>query len=260
MLPMCLDMGVGCVPYSPQGKGRLTRPWGQQTAALEPSTRSPSPSTADADQPVVDAVQRVAEARGVPMAQVALAWVLSKPVVAAPIVGATKPHHLADAVAALDLTLTDDEIQSMEAPYTPQEPYWWWSSPWPDLRCHTRLRLPEVDPIHLRPDEQRPGLSRALLGRGDHPGGDGAVAQNNARLPLLRPRGGRRTRDERFFFFFFFKKKIRSDQRRALTDAWRPTKLTAPGTKPPDTPGTRPQQRGFARPCWSRRRRPGASG
>jgi aryl-alcohol dehydrogenase-like predicted oxidoreductase len=124
MLPMCLDMGVGAIPYSPQGKGRLTRPWGAQTQ------RSDKDSVAktfdlDIDQPVVDAVQKVAEARGVPMAQVALAWVLSKPVVSAPIVGATKSHHLADAVAALDLTLTDDEIQRLEESYTPQTPYWY---------------------------------------------------------------------------------------------------------------------------------------
>ena len=124
MLPMCLDMGVGCVPYSPQGKGRLTRPWGEQTQRSSVDVVAKSFDT-DADQPVVDAVQKVAEARGIAMSAVALAWVLSKPVVAAPIVGATKPHHLAGAVEALDVTLTDDEIRSMEEPYTPQEPYWW---------------------------------------------------------------------------------------------------------------------------------------
>ncbi|HEY0636578.1 MAG TPA: aldo/keto reductase [Pseudonocardiaceae bacterium] len=124
MLPMCADQGVGCIPYSPLGKGRLTRPWGEQTE------RSGQDAVArtfdlDVDRPVVDAVQRVAEARGVPMAQVAMAWVLSKPVVSAPIVGATKPHHLADAVTALDLTLTADELQALEEPYTPQAPYWY---------------------------------------------------------------------------------------------------------------------------------------
>jgi 1-deoxyxylulose-5-phosphate synthase len=72
----------------------------------------------DADQPIAEAVQHVAEARGIPMAQVALAWVLKNPVVAAPIVGATKLHHLADAVAALDIQLSDDEIQALEEPYT----------------------------------------------------------------------------------------------------------------------------------------------
>ena len=124
MLPMCADMGVGAVPYSPQGKGRLTRPWGQQTARAAVDEVAKSFDTA-ADQPIVEAVEAVAAGRGVPMAQVALAWLLTKPVVIAPIVGATKPQHLVDAVAALDLQLTDDEIHRMEAPYVPQAPYWW---------------------------------------------------------------------------------------------------------------------------------------
>ena len=79
----------------------------------------------DVDRPVVDAVQRVAESRGIPMSQVALAWLLVKPVVSAPIVGATKPHHLADAAAAVAITLTEEEIRQLEEPYTPQAPYWW---------------------------------------------------------------------------------------------------------------------------------------
>jgi aryl-alcohol dehydrogenase-like predicted oxidoreductase len=124
MLPMCLDMGVGCIPYSPLGKGRLTRPWGSRTnrADNDPVARS---FDLDVDQPVVEAVQRIATDRGVPMAQVALAWVLAKPVVSAPIVGATKPHHLADAAAALDAVLTVDEIETLESSYTTQPPYWW---------------------------------------------------------------------------------------------------------------------------------------
>jgi 1-deoxyxylulose-5-phosphate synthase len=124
MIPMCLDQGVGLTPYSPLAKGRATRPWGEQTA------RSSSDNVAkafdrDADQPVVDTVHKIAQARDVPMAQVALAWVLSKPVVSCPIVGATKPHHLADAVAALDLSLTDAELTELEQHYTPQDNYWW---------------------------------------------------------------------------------------------------------------------------------------
>ena len=124
MIPMCLDQGVGLTPYSPLAKGRATRPWGQQTA------RSSSDNVAkafdrDVDQPVVNAIQKVAEGRGVAMAQVALAWVLSKPVVSCPIVGATKPNHLQDAVAALALTLTDDEVTELETPYQPQDNYWW---------------------------------------------------------------------------------------------------------------------------------------
>lgn len=124
MLPMCLDTGVGAIPYSPQGKGRLTRPWGRQTARSERDTVAKS-FDLDVDKPVVDAVQRVAEQRGVPMAHVALAWVLGKPVVTAPVVGATRESHLADAVAALDVDLTDEEVEALEAPYTPQAPYWW---------------------------------------------------------------------------------------------------------------------------------------
>ena len=124
MIPMCLDQGVGLTPYSPLAKGRATRPWGEQTA------RSSSDSVAqafdrDVDKPVVDVVQRIAEARGLPMAQVALAWVLSKPVVSCPIVGATKPHHLHDAVAAVHVRLTDAELTALEERYTPQDNYWW---------------------------------------------------------------------------------------------------------------------------------------
>ena len=124
MIPTCLDQGVGLTPYSPLAKGRAARPWGEQTA------RSSADAVAkafdrDVDRPVIDAVQRIAEARGVPMAQVALAWVLSKPVVSCPIVGATKPHHLPDAVAALDLSLTEAEVADLEGPYTPQDNYWW---------------------------------------------------------------------------------------------------------------------------------------
>ena len=121
LMAMCGDMGVGLVPYSPQGKGRLARPWGEQSLR---STVDKIVQSFDSplDEPVVTAVQHVAEARGVTMAQVALAWVLNNPVVAAPIVGPTKERHLTDAVAAVDLELTDDEIEALEAPYTPRLP------------------------------------------------------------------------------------------------------------------------------------------
>ncbi|MCA4133440.1 aldo/keto reductase [Arthrobacter sp. M4] len=124
MIPLCADLGVGLVPYSPQGKGRLTRPWGQQTARSDVDAVART-FDSPADQPIIEAVERVADARGVSMAQIALSWVLRNPAVSAPIVGATKPHHLADAVAALDVRLSDEEVAQLEAPYRPQSPYWY---------------------------------------------------------------------------------------------------------------------------------------
>ncbi|GIE29560.1 NADP-dependent aryl-alcohol dehydrogenase [Actinoplanes italicus] len=124
MIPMCLDQGVGLTPYSPLAKGRAARPWGRTTERSS-ADRVATAFDRDADESVVHAIQKVAEDRGVPMAQVALAWVLSKPAVSCPIVGATKPNHLQDAVAALDLTLTADEIAELETPYRPQDNYWW---------------------------------------------------------------------------------------------------------------------------------------
>jgi len=121
MFGLLADQGVGSIPWSPLAKGRLARPWGERTqrSDTDPIGRR---YFGDADRPIAEAVQRVAEARGIPMAQVALAWVLKNPVVAAPIVGATKPHHLPDAVAALDVQLSDDEIRTLEEPYTPHLP------------------------------------------------------------------------------------------------------------------------------------------
>lgn len=123
LLPMCADMGVGVVPYSPQGKGRLARPWGEQSLR---STVDDVVKAFDSalDEPVVNAVQHIAEGRDVSMAQVALAWVLKNPVVSAPLVGATKSHHLNEAVAALNLHLTEDEIRVLEEPYTDHGPSW----------------------------------------------------------------------------------------------------------------------------------------
>jgi aryl-alcohol dehydrogenase-like predicted oxidoreductase len=123
LMAMCGDMGVGLVPYSPNGKGRLARPAGEQ------STRSTTDHVVQSfdsphDEPVIDAVQHLAHARGVTMAQVALGWVLRNPLVCAPIVGATKPHHLKQAVDALDLSLSDDEAATLEAPYVNTGPSW----------------------------------------------------------------------------------------------------------------------------------------
>ena len=100
----------------PSGTG-TTRAAGNPT--VDPDGR---PLFLDSDKAIVDEVERIAHERGVSMAQVAMAWVLKSPVVDAPIVGATKPHHLADAVAALDVTLTDDEVSALERPYVPRMP------------------------------------------------------------------------------------------------------------------------------------------
>jgi 1-deoxyxylulose-5-phosphate synthase len=118
MLPLCLDQGIGVIPWSPLARGRLTRPWDEVTNRSEKDEFGRSLYGA-ADRPVVDAVGQVADQRGIPRAQVALAWLLAKPGITAPIVGATKPHHLDDAVAALDVDLTDDEIELLEKPYQP---------------------------------------------------------------------------------------------------------------------------------------------
>jgi 1-deoxyxylulose-5-phosphate synthase len=118
MLPLCADQGIGVIPWSPLARGRLTRRWDAGTARSQ-SDEFGRTLYLDADRQIVDQVMKVAEGRGVPPAQVALAWVLSNPVVTAPIIGATKPHHIDDAVAALDLDLTGEERAALEQPYTP---------------------------------------------------------------------------------------------------------------------------------------------
>jgi 1-deoxyxylulose-5-phosphate synthase len=121
MLPLCQDEGVGVIPWSPLARGRLARPWGEHTARIATDEFGTKlyERTVDADRAVAEAVARVAAARGVPMAQVALAWVAQKPGVTAPIVGASKVQHIDDAVAALGVKLTPDEIAALEAPYIP---------------------------------------------------------------------------------------------------------------------------------------------
>lgn len=121
MLPLCAAEGIGVIPWSPLARGRLTRDWDETTerSATDAFGRTLYAATAEADRKVVEAVAAVASERGVPRAQVALAWVLAKPEVSAPIVGASKPAHLEDAIAALDLVLSDDEIARLEAPYIP---------------------------------------------------------------------------------------------------------------------------------------------
>jgi 1-deoxyxylulose-5-phosphate synthase len=115
------DQGVGSIPWSPLAKGRLARPWGTATKRSETDPMGKR-YVGSENEPIVAAVQQVAEARGVSMASIALAWVLRHPSVSAPIVGPTKERHLADAVAALDVHLTGDEVEALEAPYTPRLP------------------------------------------------------------------------------------------------------------------------------------------
>lgn len=121
MLPLCRDEGIGVIPWSPMARGRLTRDWDQSSARVETDEfgRTLYAKTGDADRKVVEAVAAVAQARGVPRAQVALAWVLQKREVSAPIIGATKLGQLDDAVAALSLKLSAEEIAALEAPYVP---------------------------------------------------------------------------------------------------------------------------------------------
>lgn len=121
MLPLCIDQGIAVVPWSPMARGRLTRDWDDvsertKTDAFGSTLYS---QAVDADKKIVAEVARIAKARGVPRAQVALAWVAQKRGVTAPIIGASKPQHLTDAVAALSLNLTADEIKALEAPYVP---------------------------------------------------------------------------------------------------------------------------------------------
>jgi aryl-alcohol dehydrogenase-like predicted oxidoreductase len=119
MLPLCLDQGVGVIPWSPLARGRLTRPWNETSARSELDEFGRS-LYQEGDGEIVDAVSRIAERRGVPRAQVALAWVAARPGVTAPIVGATRAGHIEDAVAGVDLELTPDEVSELEAPYTPR--------------------------------------------------------------------------------------------------------------------------------------------
>jgi aryl-alcohol dehydrogenase-like predicted oxidoreductase len=121
MLPLCRAENIGVIPWSPMARGRLTRDWEESSARAETDEfgKSLYAATADADRRVVERVAEIAAERGVPRAQVALAWVLQKEPVTAPIVGATKPHHLDDAVAALAIKLTPEEIARLEEPYVP---------------------------------------------------------------------------------------------------------------------------------------------
>jgi aryl-alcohol dehydrogenase-like predicted oxidoreductase len=121
MLPLCAAEGIGVIPWSPLARGRLARPWDTETnrTASDKFAKTLFAATAESDRKVVERVAEIAQKHSVPMAQIALAWVLHKPEITAPIVGATKPQHLADAVAALEVALTPDEIVALEAAYVP---------------------------------------------------------------------------------------------------------------------------------------------
>jgi 1-deoxyxylulose-5-phosphate synthase len=122
MVGLCQDQGIGMLPWSPLARGRLARPWlSENTKRFETDQfgKSMYSRTEVDDEEVVNRLGEIARKRGVSQAQVALAWLLSKPTVTAPIVGATKPHHLEDAVAAVSLRLPDEEIAALEHPYSP---------------------------------------------------------------------------------------------------------------------------------------------
>lgn len=123
MIPLCVDEGVATLIYSPLARGKLARPWGTTTrrTETEPADAEQDVATADSDHAIVDAVNAIAAERGVSAAEVSLAWLRRNPVVVAPLIGALKPKHIDDAVAALSISLTDDEAKRLEEPYTPRE-------------------------------------------------------------------------------------------------------------------------------------------
>lgn len=119
MLPLCRDQGIGVIPWSPLARGRLTRDWNDQTERSRTDEFGKTLYQPE-DRVIVERVAEVAGERGVPRAQVALAWMLGKPGITAPIIGATKPEHIDDAVAAVDLRLTEEEVARLEEPYVPR--------------------------------------------------------------------------------------------------------------------------------------------
>ena len=122
MMPLCQSEGIGVIPWSPLARGRLARPWQSENTKRFDTDQFGKilySKTEEADRRIVNRLTELSEKRGVPHAQLALAWMLSKPYVTSPIVGATKPHHLMDAITALSLRLTPEEITFLEEPYTP---------------------------------------------------------------------------------------------------------------------------------------------
>ncbi len=128
MIPLCLDEGVRTIIWSPLARGRLARAWDDAKATARSSNDGfadmlYTPLTESSDRAIVEAVGRVAEARGATRAQVTLAWLRSKPVVTAPLVGGSTIQQIDEAVTSLDIELDDDEIRALEAPYTPRHDF-----------------------------------------------------------------------------------------------------------------------------------------
>ncbi|PKE32996.1 aldo/keto reductase [Rahnella sp. AA] len=123
MYPLCLEKGIAVLPWSPLARGKLTRPWGETTArsVSDNFAKTLYDATDEADGKIAERVGKIAEDHGVPRAQIALAWILSKQVVTAPIIGASRPAHLTDAIGALDVTLSAEEIAELEMAYVPHE-------------------------------------------------------------------------------------------------------------------------------------------
>ena len=121
MIPLCLDQNVAVLPWSPLARGMLTRDWDAKTARSQTDAFSTYlyRATAENDRQIVEAVAAVAAERGLPRAQVAMAWLLGKAGITAPIIGATKPSHLEDAIASLDVALSTEEVARLESPYLP---------------------------------------------------------------------------------------------------------------------------------------------
>ena len=142
MLPLCADAGIAVMPWSPLARGKLARPADGASTQRSQTDRLQSvlyDQTQDADAKVISEVERIAGSRGVPMAQIALAWVLQKPAVTSPVIGATKAGHIDDAVAALDLKLTPEEIAALEKPYVPHEVTGLFTMPPGDLKLTIKL-------------------------------------------------------------------------------------------------------------------------
>ena len=123
MIPQCIDMGVAVLPWSPLARGMLARPYDTKTerSTTDEFSKYLFARTAESDRAIVDALQQVAADLGKPMAQVAMAWLLSRPGITAPIVGVTRLAQLSDAVAAIDLSLDAETIAKLESPYVPRE-------------------------------------------------------------------------------------------------------------------------------------------